>query len=290
MRSWMRNAGLAAFAALIIVPATLAEQSAGAWKDTAEFSYVVTSGNSESSTLGFKNTLSREWDASKVTFKAGGIRVETTTVADFAVGTPTSFVVPENKATTAENYFLNGRYDRKLSERFFWYTGLGWDRNRFAGIDSRWIGEAGVGNIWRDDDVVKFKTNYAATFTDQSDVFPTQGISDTFAGIRAAWEYWHKFGENTEYVNTLVVDENLDETDDYRADMVNSLSVAMNKRLALKISLQILYDNVPAFDNYPLVDTAGNPVIDPGTGDQVHVARELDEIDTIFTAAVVVNF
>lgn len=268
-------------------PASAAE---GGWKDTAEFSYVVTSGNSDSSTLGFKNTLSREWDASKVTFKAGGIRVETTTVSDNAVGTPTSFVVPENEETTAENYFVNGRYDRKITDRFFWYGGLGWDRNRFAGIDNRWIAEAGVGNIWRDDDVVKFKTNYAATFTDQEDVFPTPGLSDTFAGVRVSWDYWHKFGENTEYVNTLIVDENLDETDDFRVDMVNSLSVSMNKSLALKVSHQLLYDNAPAFEDYPLVDAAGNPVIDPGTGAQVRVARELDDVDTIFTVALVVNF
>ena len=49
---------------------------------------------------------------------------------------------------TAENYYLRGRYDRNITERFFWYGGVGWDRNEFAGIKNRMTVFGGVGNLW----------------------------------------------------------------------------------------------------------------------------------------------
>ena len=48
-----------------------------AWPDTAEFGYVQTSGNTETRTLGLKNTFAHEWERQRFEFKVGGIRVET---------------------------------------------------------------------------------------------------------------------------------------------------------------------------------------------------------------------
>ena len=258
--------------ALVSVPAVAEE---GVWKDTAEFSLVTTSGNSEGTTFGFKNTLSKKWDRSSFEVKAGGVRVETTELNVPINATETRDI----DSVTAESYFLNGRYDRKITDSFFWYTGLGWDRNRFAGIQNRYIGVAGVGNLWFDEDDRRFRTDYALTYTDQEDVVLNPLVDDTFAGLRLSWDYMNKFGANTTYTNTLVIDGNLDETDDYRADMVNALAVAMSQRMALKLSLQWLYDNEPSFDIIPFSDFGG-----------VDQPFQLDELDQIFTASLVVNF
>ncbi len=278
--------GLPALAAAAVLlcgtaPALAQEEAAGGWKDTAEFSYVMTTGNSETSTLGFKNILSRAWERSGFTLKAGGIRAESTTTSRSAVNGAVSET--ETTSKTAENYYLNGKYDRKITERFFWYAGLGWDRNRFAGIENRYIAEAGVGNIWINEDRIKFRTEYAATFTDQEDVFPVAGADDNWLGARFAWDYLHKFGANTVYQNLLVLDANLDDTDDWRGDMINSVAVAMSERLALKVSLQWLYDNEPSFVSVDNFDAPGGNLI--GT-----VPFQLDELDTVFTASLVVNF
>ena len=81
------------------------------------------------------------------------------------------------------------------------------------------------------------------------------------------------------YEVITILDGNLDETDDYRADMVNALAVTMSQRLALKLSLQWLYDNEPSFDIIPFSDFGG-----------VDQPFQLDELDQIFTASLVVNF
>lgn len=284
---FLRPAAVAAALLLAFTSTVLAAQGepTDGWKDTAEFSYVVTGGNSETQTLGFKNKLWRKWDRSGFELSAGGVRAESTTTAFTAFGTPGNFDVDEQSDTslTAEAYYLRGRYDRTITERFFWFGSVGWDRNRFAGIDDRYQVAGGVGNIWADSDHLKFRTDYSLTYTKQDDVFDNPDFDDTFLGARFSWAYLHKFGTSTTYTNDFVVDENLDETSDFRADMINAVAVGINQRLALKVSLQAVYDNEPSLREVDLFDTPGGVKI--GT-----VLVELDELDTIFTASLVVNF
>lgn len=274
--AYVRIGALVAFVGL--APVHAEEKAAKGWSDTAEFSFVATEGNSESTSLGFKNVLVREWDRSSLTFRAGGIRVESTGPREAVNG-----VVRDGPSeTTADNYYANGRYDRKITRRLFWFAGAGWDRNRPAGIENRYVVEAGVGNVWFDRDTLKFKTNYGITYTDQEDVVPTPGVDETFLGARFAWSYLNKLTETTTYTNVFAVDENLDETSDWRADMTNGLAVAMSERLALKVGLQLLYDNEPALELVPNSDGAGNPL--------PPVPFVLDELDTILTVSLVVDF
>ena len=83
---------------------------------------------------------------------------------------------------------------------------------------------------------------------------------------------FQEFGGNTTYENKLALDFNLDESDDWRGNMINSIAVAMSEKLALKVSHQIAYDNLPS---RVVVGTT---------------SVELDETDTVFTASLVVNF
>lgn len=279
-----RSEILAATAVLVLAataPAAAAEREPG-WSDVAEFSLVVTSGNSETETLGFKNTLTRNWEDAVFVLKAGGIRSESTTVVA-AVGTPSDFSLIEETNRTAESYYLNGRYSKDISPRFYWYTGAGWDRNRFAGIENRYVIEGGVGNIWINEDDLKFNTSYGLTYTDQEDVVIDPTVDDSFIGARFAWDYLNKLGKNATYTNTLVVDGNAEETSDFRADMINSIAVSMSEKMALKVSLQWLYDNEPASATYALEQPRGTSTGETGI-------RKLDDLDSIFTMSLVVNF
>ncbi len=263
-------------------PAAAPEAAAPhAWTDAAELAYVVTSGNSQSSTLGFKNTLI--WKVAPSTFelKLGGVSVETTTVDRTVVVGP-AVTELETTSKTAENYFLTGRYDHALSPKSFWFVGGGWEQNRPAGLDSRYSGFGGVGNIWHDSDHIKFRTDYALTFTKQEDVAPNPAVDDSFVGLRFSWKYEHKFNEATTYGNETALDENLAETSDWRGDMINWITVAMTRRVALKVSLRWQYDNEPSFtsiaDPLDLLPPAGATAF-----------FQLDNLDTIFTTALVIN-
>jgi hypothetical protein len=67
--------------------------------------------------------------------------------------------------------------------------------------------------------------------------------------------------------------------------MVNSLAVAMSSKMALQVSLQWLYDNEPALTEIALLTPVPPDAIEVGS-----TLTPLDELDTILTASLVVNF
>lgn len=282
---------------LLLVPTVVAAQDKPAeakklgWKDTAELGYVMTSGNSDSSTLGLKNTLVYDWESARFEMKLGAVRVESTPVPFFAVGTATDFTREENDSElTAESYFLNGRYDHNITDRFFWFAGAGWDRNTFAGIQNRYAAFGGVGNIWFDTETIKWRTDYALTATKQEDVIEQPDLDDTFLGLRLSSTFLYKWSESGSYGNDTIFDENFDDTDDWRVNMTNWVAVNLSTHLALKVSLQWLYDNQPALIAANLFDATGAPVDADLDGVQDQVAVEADELDSIFTTALVIKY
>ena len=77
----------------------------------------------------------------------------------------------------------------------------------------------------------------------------------------------------------LEILENLDDTDDLRARSLTSIQASLNARFALKVAARILYDRQPATETLNDVNGAAAPIV-----------RELDTVDTILTATLVVNF
>jgi len=255
------------------------------WFDAAELSYVATAGNAEARTLGARNTLRRVWENANFTFDASFFRASSGTVSRTAVGSsPENFeVIKESEsALTAENYNARGQYDRNISSRLYWFAGAGWDRNPFAGIRNRYQGGGGVGNIWFDTDTTRLRTDYGVTVVHQEDVVADPFFDPTFASLRLSSDYMRKLTSNSEFVNVTIVNENLNETTDFRVDMLNSLGVQLNSLLALKVSYQILFDNLPSLEEVDLLTAGGS------TRGSVFVP--VDKFDSIFTVALVLSF
>jgi hypothetical protein len=265
------------------------EEKKTGWFDTAELGYTLTTGNAETATFSFANTLTRLWENAKFDFKLGGLRAETTTVTRIAIGPDDSNFVEsksEDTSVNAEKYFAEAEYFRQIRERLYWNAGARWGRNRDAGIENRYSAYAGVGNLWWDRDDLKFNTSYNLSYTDQEDVIDDPTTEDSFPGFRLSWAYLNKFGQSTEYTQDFTINVSLDELDDYFWNMTNAVAVNMSKKLALKVSLLWLYNNIPA------LTTVDRFVAPPGPGDTPDgtVEVELDKLDTIFTVALVVNF
>jgi putative salt-induced outer membrane protein YdiY len=265
-------------AVLVPASATAQDERTLGWTDVAEVTFVVTAGNATARTLGLKNTAEYLWEKAAFKLSAGAVRTESGTTTRTASGTPDNFIVNEDTETevSAENYFLKSRLDRTVSEAAFIYGGADWDRNTFAGIQNRYGFVAGGGRRWFETDMRKLKTDLGLTYTIQDDVVETPGGEDSFLGLRGSYDFFHKLTQTTDLTSVLVVDENLNDTEDLRADWTNSLAVAMSERLALKTSLQILFDNQPSLTAVPLGDS--------------EVLTPLDKVDSIFTVALVVNF
>lgn len=257
------------------------EERQPGWYDQAEFSLVVTAGNTQSNTFGVRNRLERVLPAARFAFDAGGLRVESGTTERVAIGTPGDFDVIESRDTDtkAENYFAALRYDRELSDRSYVYGSGGWVRNRFAGIDDRWTGAAGLGWKLVETEGTAFQADLAATVTSEQ---PVVGASNWFGGLRLTWDLSHKLTESTMLTSALTVDDNLSDAGDLRADFENAIAVDISGALALKTGVKLLFDNQPALRDIQLLASPGGPAT--GT-----VSVPLDELDTQLTVALIVR-
>ena len=273
-----------AFAAAVSLSAAAqeAEEPDLGWAAAAELSLVAAAGNTETSSLGLRATATRTWEEMLLKLEAGALRVEQTERSHRAVGPPGSveLVEEEDSVLTADNQFLRGRLDREIGERLLAFAGAGWERDELAGIADRLSVATGLGHVWADREDFVSRTTYGVTYTWEES---TAGREEDFAGLRAGWDLLRRLTPTTVFTNALVVDQNLEETSDLRVEELASVAVTISERLALKVSAQLKLDADPAFLEVPREDPAGTP-----TGDVVLV--ELDELDTVLSAALVVSF
>ena len=120
------------------------------------------------------------------------------------------------------------------------------------------------------------------TYTIQKDVESVPGADEAFGGIRATIDAVRRVSASADLTSTLIVDQNLEARGDVRGDWLNSLTVAIYEGLALKTSVQLLYDREPALVRVPLIDGAGTP-----TGQDVLVPGE--KIDSVVTLTLVIK-
>lgn len=226
----------------------------------ADLSYVLTSGNSSSSSLGFKGDVTRRYTRHSIGFAAGGIRVSSSpSDARFAVGTPLDFEVeiPEAEPTAAA-YYARGRYDYKLSARMFYTLGAGWERNRFAGIENRFLVDTGVGYILLSSDRTSFRAAGGLTYTSEDYTVET-GRDGSFIGLRLGWDFRQLLFSGTTLSHTLIYDQSLEDSAAYRFDSQLSVHVAMNAKLGLKVNWRVLFNNAPPSTELPLFTPGGVP-------------------------------
>jgi hypothetical protein len=262
------------------------------WTITSDLSYVRTGGNAESSTFGLKLNVERKWAKNRFYLLGGGIRSSSSTISYFVTGpSDTDFSVTRVSISvkTAENYIVDSGYEHAVSDRFYWTVGAGWERNVFAGIDSRFAGRSGVGYAWSAADPHAFKTALLLSYTHQSETVPDPATNDDFVGVRATADFTSKFGPDgrNNFKSLFALDENLQTTEDLRFNWLNSLAVAMNNRFALQVGFLATYDNLPSLVAAPrfLAASADVPIGPPvGT-----VLVPLKKWDTQFTVSVVIN-
>lgn len=254
------------------------------WYLDAELALVSTSGNSETSTLGFGGKLRRLWTRSELTFTGGATQSESSIITRTAQGTVTDFEVQEDKETTktAELYFARGWYQFNFSPKFFAFSGVDWMSNKFAGIDSRFLIALGAGNTWKDTAKFKFKTHYSMTYTFEDDVVENPFTTTEFPGFRLGYGLEAQLSSSTKLESNLVADWNLGDMDDVRLDWYNALPISISETLQLMPAFRVLWRNEPALGPVDMVDGEGVP-----TGESV--AAPLKNTDTIFTLALVVK-
>ena len=295
-----------------------AEAETKSWTNESDLSLVVTEGNASAQTLGFRNLFQKHWQKSRFQLKLNGTQSKTAE-SSFRLVDPgftwepgedpppvTSTVIEPESEPDVEQYFIEGRYDSQITERLTWNVGASWDRNLDAGISSRTIVFGGLGNIWWDREDLLFNTSYGLSYTDRQDVTPDPERDDQFTGARFNWQYMNMWGKVTTYRNDWTINTNISDPQDFSFDMINSVAVKMTDHLALKVSLQFLYNNIPALEDVDVVAVVRleDPDGIPGNGDEYFetvadggltlelgtVQETKQKLDTVFNTSLVVSF
>ena len=289
------------------------------WSNTADLSLVVAAGNSQSTTVGLSDNLQHLWKNARLEFEVNVVRANKSDDRfflvepgiEFPVGgapsnPPTSLIKPEPEPDVA-NYLVRGGYERKISPKWFWNAGASWYRNDDAGILNRYIAFAGVGNTWADNPRRRFVTSYGISYTDREEEEPDPEKDRRFGGARAGWDYTEHINAATAFDSDFSLNSNFSDPSDYSINMLNALTVSMNDRVSLKVSLQWLFENEPALeDDLDVVAYVEvlNPDGIPGTGDERFrtlssggtklvlgsADARKDRLDTVVRTALVIKF
>jgi hypothetical protein len=256
------------------------------WYSSTDLSFVMTQGNSKTMNFGITADLTRQWLRTAWRNNGSFVRNDVAEPSQTAVGVPGDFSVETGPSVTkSERLFFKSDLERRMTERFFWNVAGNVERDVFAGLDYRAAGAAGVGYLWqKPDNSSLFRAGIAATYTSQEEVINDPDTEDSFFGARLTLDGEKRFGDRFQntFTSNLIVDENLQDTEDLRFNWQNALAVSMNQRMALKFGVGLIFDNQPQLVDVPLFNING---VEVG-----RVPARAEELDIAVTASVVINF
>jgi putative salt-induced outer membrane protein YdiY len=137
-----------------------------------------------------------------------------------------------------------------------------YERNRFAGLARRFEEALGVAATLIDGEGPdKLVVEAGASLNQQTSY--TTDVTDTFGAGRAAFEYTRAFSEASTIAVGAEALPNFKTSDDYRINGAAVLTAPISQRIALKLSCEVKFDNLPepGFEKTDRIFTAGLQIV-----------------------------
>jgi len=216
--------------AFLIAPAAQAQ-----WTGKAELGFLMSSGNSESTSANTKFDLKRESPKWINTFFVGAVYGENGSFAN------------------AERYESSYQLDYKINDRLSWFGALRGEKDKFSGFVYQATVSTGAAYKFIDNPDTKLNFSLGAGYrrlqneilikTDAGEVIDRiegEEESDPVATFASAYE--HNFTENTKITNKFLAESGSENTA-LQNDL--ALQVSMTKTLALAVGYAIRYNTDP---------------------------------------------
>ena len=204
------------------------------WAGKAELSYLATSGNTTTSSLGSGLELNYKPTPWLFTLKLAYLRSSTDNV------------------TTAEMFNGGLRGARDLTPRVDVFVDANYLRNRFAGIRGLVGGDGGAGYKILLGPVHMLRGEAAFGYTHERQVV---GEDRNYANARAGLGYKWAFSKSADFTNDISFLEDLSESRNWIVNEKAAVTATLTSMLSLKASWTLLYDNVPV-PGFKKTDTA----------------------------------
>jgi putative salt-induced outer membrane protein len=232
MKNKYRNLANALAASALLAaasqPTFAAEATATAanpvWSGGAELTALLTSGNTDTQTLGVAGEVLYHPDLWSYRTKASYL---------------TSFAQQLQKA---ELINTDLRAARNINPRTDLFVDANYLRNKFAGINTELGGDGGVGYSILAGEPHSLRAQVAAGYTWEN---LTSDDIARFATAKAGFTYVWKFSAQSDLLEEPSLIYNLSDSKDWRLDNTLAVSTHMTELLSLKISHNLFYRNSP---------------------------------------------
>jgi putative salt-induced outer membrane protein len=206
-----------------------------AWKDQAEFSFVNTTGNTDTTSLAGKNLLEYRFTPGATgSWKVGALYSE------------------DDGRTTAESYSTELRFDRLYTGKSYFYVLGGWSKDRFAGIDHRYYGGGGVGRKFLYGPKHFLAGEVGLNYTREDYV---DGSDSDFPTGRTFGKYEYAFTEKNRFLQTLEFLYDFSDSSHFKLNSETALVAALTDVFSLKAGYTVRYDHRPVPAGLERTDT-----------------------------------
>lgn len=269
------------------------------WSAVADLNFALSSGNARSASFGLDAEAEGGVGRWRLRLQGGAFRAGAATVRREAVGAPDAFEVRrtvERQTSANRGYFrarLGGAAPEPVEgedapERaaggIGGFAAAGWERDLPAGVRSRYDLTVGVGKRVGGSapGAPPLRLSAGLSFVRQRDLVPDPDTDgDTFAVRLDA-----RSGGRIRAVNLGLVTAtvwNLRQRADLRVDATGSAEAPLSRRLALRASLQTLFDARPTLERIPLTGS-------PGAAPTAQVAVRRERLDLILFVSLAVRW
>lgn len=212
-------------AALALAAAALsasAEEPKSPWKARAEASYVQTDGNTSTQTVAAKAEASYEPNPDRYYGKAAWMYGK------------------DHRTTTSNKYFIDGRYERSITDRLFGFINANFSKDKFSGYDYQWYAGPGLGYEFIKTDNHHLKGLIGVLYS--YDKF-SAGSHESYAAGRASANYEWKISDTVKFKEAADYRVSLEDTNVYFFTSDTSLEVKMASNVSLGLGYLVSYRN-----------------------------------------------
>lgn len=204
------------------------------------FSLVLTKGNSESFSYSFDTEQNLHLKQNRFNLKAQFIKARS------------------GGEKTSELYYSHLKYDREINKKLYLLGLVRYEQNKLSGNNYRIALSGGGGAVWADQEKIQFSTELALGWsnenkTERVDLKKVKGslaelgkaVSTKFLSSIIANKLALTLSKSAALLLQETIFINMEDTKDIRLNSYGAISTAINSRLALKSSIQVLYENRP---------------------------------------------
>jgi putative salt-induced outer membrane protein YdiY len=201
------------------------------WTGSITASGLLARGNTNSDAFSLSADAVRRGDNDRITLGAGYYFAKS---KDPATG---------DSATTADNWFLLGKYDYFFTKKFYGYALTRVERDRIADLDLRLSPGVGVGYQWFDRDDFHLSTEAGLGWVYES--YANDG-TDNHPSARLAYHVDKQLNDAVKLFHDLEYLPSLDSLSDFNLNADAGLRAALTKTMYSELKIEWRYDATPA--------------------------------------------